>query len=107
MTIPKALTRAEFLRCFAEPMRNVTDTAEATTDIWPYIDQLNPPMEGVANVGEVAHVYRDGSNRYDHVMLETDKPDVFLVVIVDLSAGEVLGHHVLDLKIEYGLRTER
>jgi hypothetical protein len=106
MTYPRALTRAEFRRCFAESMRDMTGAAQAVTDIWPYVDGLDALAEGVARIGDVAHIYRDGSCRYDHVLLETDRANVFLVIVVDLGARDVLGHHLLDLDIEYGLAAE-
>jgi hypothetical protein len=103
MTRHRLLTKDELLQCFAEPMRDMTAAPEAAADIWPYVDGLDLSRLGITNIGDVAQVYRDGRLRYDQVLLRTDITNVFLVIVVDLSAEAVLGHHLLDLNIEYGL----
>lgn len=106
MTDHRLLTKSEFLRCFAEPMRDLTDAQEAVADIWSYVDGLDPTDVGVTEIREVAHVFRDGKLRYDQVLLQTNMANVFVVIVIDLSARAVLGHHLLDLGIEYGITTE-
>ena len=54
-------------------------------------------------IRDVEYVYRDASQRYDHVVIAADTADIFLVVIVDRRAKRVLGHRLLDLLVEYGL----
>ena len=102
----RLLTKDEFLACFEKPMRDMTEAPEAVTDIWPYVDELTPTILGITQVGDVAHIYRDGRARYDQVLIQTDAANVFLVIVVDLAAGAVLGHHLLDLNIEYGTATQ-
>lgn len=99
----RPLSEKEFRACWAMPMDDVLATAAAPVDIGPYVDSLDRAEQGVAAFGEVRHVYRDGLARFDHVLLETDRPNVFLAVIVNLERSEILGHHMLDLNVEYGL----
>ena len=40
---------------------------------------------------------------HQHVLVECETPNVFLVLILDLRRSEVLGHHLLDLRERYGL----
>ena len=87
-------------------MREMTNAPDAVVNVWPYVDSLRPTEEGVTELRDVACVYRDGLSRFDHVMIETERVNVFLVVIVHLGGRVVLGHHLLDLNIEYGLSTE-
>ena len=95
------LTRDEFLACFADPMRDVTATTEAAVDIWPYVEAIDLPLGSVGEVRDVAHVYRDASGRFEQVLIDTDGDNLFLVVVVDLAACSVHGHHLLDLAANY------
>jgi hypothetical protein len=51
----------------------------------------------------VERVYREPSGRFVHVLLAATVPNVFLVIVVDEPAQSVHGHHLLDLRREYGL----
>jgi hypothetical protein len=107
MTYPRELSETEFRRSYADPMRDMTKAQQAAADIWPYVDLLTPQSVGVARIGDVALVSRDADSRYDHVLLDTGMENTFLVIVVDLGARAVLGHHLLDLNIKYGLATEQ
>ncbi|MCO6048130.1 hypothetical protein NG895_29905 [Aeoliella sp. ICT_H6.2] len=86
-------------------MQNVTQTATEVIDIWPYVQVV--PLDDL--LGNAIHdqfiekVYRDASNRYDHVLVMTRTKNVFLVIVVDLEAKAIFGHHLLDLNEKYGL----
>jgi hypothetical protein len=84
-------------------MSDVTSAQQPVADVWPYVDLLDPRSLGVLAIRDVDYVYRDASQRYDHVVIATDTADVFLVVIVDRRARRVFGHRLLDLIFEYGL----
>ncbi len=97
----RLLTRDEFLACFAAPMRDVTGTAEAVTDIWPYVDAIALPIGRAREVRDVVRVYRDAGERFEQVLIGTDDEHLPLVIVVDLGTGSVHGHHLLDLAAEY------
>ncbi|MFI7558275.1 hypothetical protein [Micromonospora echinaurantiaca] len=40
---------------------------------------------------------------HQHVLVDCETPNVFLVLVLDLHASSVLGHHLLDLNRLYGL----
>ena len=105
MTAPRELDAAEFAACFDEPMLDVTDDEDAggDLDIWPYVDALDPKTYGVEQFLDVDRVYQDARGRYDQILIETDRPDIFLVVVVDVRVNTILGHRLLDLNVEYGL----
>ena len=105
MSAPRELSPAEFAACFDEPMVDVTDDedAGADIDIWPYVDALDPATYGVERFDDVDRVYQDARGRYDQILIETDRPDIFLVVVVDVRTNAVHGHRLLDLNVEYGL----
>ena len=41
--------------------------------------------------------------RFEHVLFACEDENVFLVLVLDLDAGAVEGHRVLNLNDEYGL----
>jgi len=49
-------------------------------------------------------VYRNGASTFDHVLLPTEKQNIFLVIVVDLLDDIILGHYWMDIEKEYGLK---
>lgn len=53
-------------------MIDVTESAEAVLDIWPYVRQLNEQnivADSIFNGELVEHVYRTDTDTFDHVLL--------------------------------------
>lgn len=105
------LTPERFKTTFSSPMQDITGKEDVASpagvvDVWPYVDAVpEGELEGVAIVhGRVDYVYRSADGRYDHVLVATEKANVFLAVVVDLMSGGIYGHHLLDLEAAYGLR---
>ena len=44
-----------------------------------------------------------GEDTWQHVLVRDTEPNVFLVIVLDMKARTVLGHHLLDLNMDYGL----
>ena len=87
-------------------MIDVTATADAAVDIWSYVELLTKDNEVSSYVYEnqlVEMVYRNNQGTFDHVLIPTDKSNVFVVIIVDLKKEKINGHFRLDLNKEYGL----
>lgn len=76
-------------------------------DIWPYVGEV--PADDLEGhevwTGHVRNVYRSADDHWDHVLVGTRTPNVFLVVVVDLEEDRVHGHILLDLNRAYGLET--
>ena len=103
----RLLDATEFKTTFAVPMRDVLATATSVIDIWPYVAAI-PTDELLGHKivdGCVEHVYRNGNDTFDHVLVVTKTKNVFLIVVVDLLRDTIFGHHLLDLSQEYGLVT--
>ena len=99
----------EFKATFAAPMRDVLSTATNVIDVWPYVAAI-PTSELLGHMivdGCVEHVYRNGNDTFDHVLVVTKTKNVFLTIIVDLVRDTIFGHHLLDLNREYGLVNRR
>ncbi|WP_296737222.1 hypothetical protein [Mesorhizobium sp.] len=103
MVVVRRLQEDEFKACFAEPMQDVTTTAEAAVDIWPYVESLDLDEIGLPYLNDVHYVYRDAPRRFDHVLIGTGRFNTFLVIVVDLSKSLVFGHFLLDLNEEYAV----
>jgi hypothetical protein len=101
--IPRRLSEEEFSACFAQPMSDVTAYADAAVDIWPYVDGLDLDELGMPSINDVHYVYRDARGRFDQVLIGTGRFNALLVIVVDLGAGAVFGHFLLDLNKEYGV----
>ncbi|OCX52733.1 hypothetical protein BEL04_12910 [Mucilaginibacter sp. PPCGB 2223] len=100
------LTQEQFEGTMISPMVNVTESAEAIVDIWPYIEQLvnnHLVNQYVYDNGLVEFVYRNGTNTYEHILLPTADKNTFVIIVVDILKSEILGHHRLDLGKLYGL----
>lgn len=89
-----------------DPMRPVFEQSEVPAGFWDYFDAIPAvDFQGYAfGQGDIVAAYRDPAGRFDHVLLCSNVRDVFLVVVIDLSVRDVLGHHLLDLPMLYGLR---
>jgi hypothetical protein len=94
-----------FERTFVAPMRDVSEDSDPVTDIWPYVRAI--PAADLLDLThqreEVAYVYRSGDDQFDHVLIPTRSPNVYLVIVVSRTARAVYGHHLLDLNQKYGL----
>ena len=86
-------------------MQDITKSADEIVDIWEYTEAVlaNEFSGRDTQDWSVAHVYRDGSNAWQHVLISTDVPDAFIVIVVGVAKRELLGHHFLNLRQKFGL----
>jgi hypothetical protein len=101
------LSREEFLAVFGQKRERVPMDEPPSLDFWPYFDSIPPAdFEGHdCSGGTVEYVWRMDDGRYEHVLVNSDDKNVFMVLVLDRSARVVYGHRLLDLNREYGLRT--
>ena len=101
----KALTEPEFLATFTEPMQRLSLDAEPPCDFWNYFEAI--PADEFAghdcSAGSVTYAWEDATGSCQHVLVNTEDKNVFMVLILDLRQRSVLGHHLLNLDHEYGL----
>ena len=98
----RALTRAQFDACFEEPMR-LLDDATHSPEIDHYIDEVIAAETSLERVGNIHSIYRDASGRVDQVLIETERNERYLVLLIDVSRSALFGHFLLDLSEEYGI----
>ena len=101
------LSDAEFHATFASPMRDIYGTEHDAINIWPYFEAIPPKdlQPFAISDAEVAHVYRTGDEKADHVLIATTTKNVFLVLVISHAVRQVVGHHMLNLNEKYGLET--
>ncbi len=95
------LTYSEYQSTRSARMLDVTARAEAEVDIWPYVEALIDEDEMIpAEILEsrkVKTVYRNAAETFDHVLLPTIDPAIFVIIIVDLEEGEITGHYLINV----------
>jgi hypothetical protein len=100
------LSEDEFKSTITDKMIDVTETANAVLNIWPYVQRLTKEkvvLDYVYKKELVEKVYRNDKNTFDHVLLPTSDSNAFIVIIVNLMQKNIRGHYRLDIKKEYGL----
>jgi hypothetical protein len=99
------LSEERFLGTFSPPMQDMTKSAEEVVDIWDYAAAVFASDFAGHETGawDVAYVYQDCSNTWQHVLVNTDVPDAYVVFVIAMARRELLGHHFLNLREMYGL----
>ncbi len=101
----RPLPEERFLETFSPPMQDVTKSAEEIVDIWEYTEAVLASEFSGRDTQDwnVAYVYRNSSNAWQHVLISTDVPDAFVVIVIEVAKRGILGHHFLNLRQKYGL----
>ncbi len=74
-------------------------------DFWEYIETI--PSEDFGghdfSEGRVPYAWNMRGTAFQHVLVECETPDVFLVLVLDVPGNSVVGHHLPDLNRLHGL----
>ncbi|BHH82774.1 hypothetical protein [Desulforhopalus sp. 52FAK] len=100
----KRLTGKEFDSTFSSPMKQLEQDEAPLIEFWSYFDSI--PDDHFENhdcsEGAVDIVYVDSSGRYEHVLVNSENKNVFMVIVLDKPNKTILGHKLLDLNEKYG-----
>ena len=99
------LEESKWTSTFIEPIERVTDGGPVV-DFWPYFDEI-PPDDFASHdcsAGEVEYVYRM-ANRFEHILVRSTTPNVFMAIVLDLQQRSVVGHRLMNFNDLYGLDT--
>jgi hypothetical protein len=101
----KQLSEPEYLATFGEPMRRLGSDAGPPFDFWDYFHAIpSSEFEGHdCSAGDVTYVWEHPAGTSQHVLVDSENKNVFMVLVLDISSRTVLGHRLLDLNREYGL----
>jgi hypothetical protein len=100
----RLLTEAEYKATMEpEPIRIGPDD-EPPFDFWPYFDMVPEEDFGGHDFSEggVTYAWHMPDGNLQHVLVNCEKPSVFLVLVLDLSNRVVVGHYLLNLLDIYG-----
>jgi hypothetical protein len=101
----KQLSEADYLATMAVPMKRLAADAESPFEFWDYFDAI--PQSDFethdCSAGSVTYVWEHPTGRYQHVLVNSEDKNVFMVLVLDIVGRSVLGHRLLDLNNEYGL----
>jgi len=101
---PRRLGEDEFASTCGDGMHELTDDPTPPFDFWPYFDAIPAAdFEGHECTGEVDHVWATAAGNVQHVLVNTKDADVFMAIVLDVTAGEVVGHRLMDMKRIYGV----
>lgn len=102
----RQLSEAQYMCTMGSKMNDVTESAEPLVNIWNYAKQLlkdNLISEYGFSKKYVEVVYENNEHTYQHILLFTNRKNVYAVVIVDIVHKTIVGHYILDLNEKYGL----
>ena len=101
----KRLSEDEYHATFGEKMTQVVDDTPPPFDFWDYVETI--PEEDFdghdCSDGSVSYVWSDSSGQFQHVLVNSEDKNVFMVIVLDLLERRVYGHRLLNLNKEYGL----
>ena len=99
------LRKEEYLATFGTMRQQVVGDEPPPFDFWPYFEDIPPAdFEGKdCSGGVVEYVWRMEPGPFEHVLVNSQDPNVFMVLVLDRDANLVHGHRLLDLNREYGL----
>jgi hypothetical protein len=101
----KQLSEHDYQATFGEPMKRLAPDAVPPFDFWDYFESI--PQSDFAghdcSAGMVTYTWEHPSGRFQHVLVNSEDQNVFMVLVLDISRRKVLGHRLLDLNREYGL----
>lgn len=102
---PKRLTRGEFHATFTKSDAAGPRGGGAPVRLLAYFDAIpEADFEGFdGSEGVVSRAWQTSGGRYQHVLVNTQDQNVFMVLVLLLPNGVVYGHRLLDLNEEYGL----
>jgi hypothetical protein len=105
MTQLREMTDEEYHCTMVSPMREARDyrLPESSLDAYceSWIDVL-AAKHGVTDLN-IEHIWVNGPESHEHIVFKTNHRRVYLVIVHDLHANRVAGHHLLDINEKYGL----
>lgn len=101
----KLLSEAEYLATCAGPMKQLSTDDEMPFQFWDYFDAIPSAdfQEHDCSAGSVTYAWKTSTGAFQHVLVNSEDKNVFMVLVLDVANRCVLGHRLLDLNREYGL----
>ena len=102
----KLLEEEEYHATFSGQMKRVDPERRPPFDFWDYVDAIPPADYQGFDCSErsVTYVWETEDGGVQHVFFDSEDKDVFMVVVLDVVQSQVIGHRLLNLPVEYGLK---
>ena len=101
---PKELSKEKFESTIIGKMIDATDEVKTMFNIWPFVNDLKRVKIITKKMDEnqlVYKAYRDANNEFEHILLNTEKENNYIVIVVNLTKKKAKGYYKLELKNEY------
>lgn len=97
------MTPEAFHATAVEPVVDITRDPHAAVDVdvWPYAEMamaMEFPDQDTAR-WDVRYVYASADGRHQHVFIRTHRRKLFLVIVLSTAKTAIVGHHVLDMRM--------
>lgn len=105
----RTLSREEYLATFKGPNQKQDVERYDSGFVWPYVEKVLPKDYTGFEIcwRYVPLVYKTADGAYDHVYVSTRTQNVFLIVLRNNRSGQIYGHHLLNLNVEYGIQNPK
>ena len=95
----RLLSAEECHKIFDEPIVRTAIDEYPPFDFWPYFKAVESADFQHYNCfeGRVEHVYREPSAKFEHFFANTDRSNVYMVLVLDRLGNKVFGHCLLNV----------
>ncbi|WP_433779657.1 hypothetical protein [Flavobacterium anhuiense] len=103
---PKLLEREKYNSTLTEKMEEVQKTDSNIFNIWPYVSKLKSAKvlsKKIKDNDLIYKVYRDSSQKFEHILLSTEDKNNFVSIIVNKKRKKTIGYSFLDSDEKYVL----
>ncbi len=89
-------------------MQRLPPASEPPFDYWGYFDSIPSAdfEQHDCSAGTVTYVWEHPNRRFQHVLVNSEDKNIFMVLVLDIDSQSVVGHRLLDLNQEYGLQRD-
>ena len=99
------LTTEAFRATFGDKPERLNGSESPPCDFWDYFERIpEEHFEGLdCSEGLVDYVYRMKEKGIQHVLVNSEDKNTFMVIVLDEKEKKVMGHSLLNLNTEYGV----
>lgn len=102
--IPKKLTQEKYNATIIGKMVEVEDSEKSMFNIWPFVNKLKRAQILPKKFNEsllINKIYRDSNNDFEHILLNTEKENHYVVIVANLTKKKIIGYLLVDSLIKY------
>ena len=104
---PKLLSQEKYNSSMIGGMKEIS-ISDSFFNIWPYVSKLKSAKvlsKKVKDNDLVYKIYRDSTEKFEHILLSTEDKNNFVTIIVNKKRKKTIGYSILDSDEKYELRS--